>query len=273
MIKLLLSDMDGTLLPFGATTVSQRTHEAILAAQQAGIHFGPASGRDRAALLPAFDGDQRCVSTGIMANGKQVFLNGELILRRSLSQDAMMRLGEALLPFEGSFALANVISEDPFSPTTSYALGVAAGDEAARANIAGARQAITPADELPSDGAVISAGIFVDTRLNAVDDLRRIAESTCPDLAFPQPSPFFLDVIERGWTKASALSALLDAMGVTPEEVAYFGDSENDLTMLEAIPNSYAVANASPEARDAARQHIGPCEEDAVAQFIEDLLA
>lgn len=67
MIKLLLSDMDGTLLPFGATTVSQRTHEAILAAQQAGIHFGPASGRDRAALLPAFDGDQRCVSTGTMA--------------------------------------------------------------------------------------------------------------------------------------------------------------------------------------------------------------
>ncbi len=273
MIKLLLSDMDGTLLPFGATTVSQRTHEAILAAQQAGIHFGPASGRDRAALLPAFYGDQRCVSTGIMANGKQVFLNGELILRRSLPQDAIMRLGEALLPFEGSFALANVVSEDPFSPTTSYALGVAAGDEAARANIASARQAITPADELPSDGAVISAGIFVDTRLNAVDDLRRIAESTCPDLAFPQPSPFFLDVIERGWTKASALSALLDAMGVTPEEVAYFGDSENDLTMLEAVPNSYAVANASPEARDAARQHIGPCEEDAVAQFIEDLLA
>lgn len=266
MIKLILSDMDGTLLPFGAVTVSQRTHEAVLAAQQAGIHFGPASGRDRAALLPAFYGDQRCVSTGIMANG-------ELILRRSLSQDAMMRLGEALLPFEGSFALANVISEDPYSPTTSYALGIAAGDEAARVNIAGARQAITPADELPSDGAVISAGIFVDTRLNAVDDLRRIAESTCPDLAFPQPSPFFLDVIERGWTKASALSALLDAMGVTPEEVAYFGDSENDLTMLEAIPNSYAVANASPEARDAARQHIGPCEEDAVAQFIEDLLA
>ena len=256
MIKLILSDMDGTLLPFGAVTVSQRTHEAVLAAQQAGIHFGPASGRDRAALLPAFYGDQRCVSTGIMANGKQVFLNGE-----------------ALLPFEGSFALANVISEDPYSPTTSYALGIAAGDEAARVNIAGARQAITPADELPSDGAVISAGIFVDTRLNAVDDLRRIAESTCPDLAFPQPSPFFLDVIERGWTKASALSALLDAMGVTPEEVAYFGDSENDLTMLEAIPNSYAVANASPEARDAARQHIGPCEEDAVAQFIEDLLA
>ena len=118
MIKLILSDMDGTLLPFGAVTVSQRTHEAVLAAQQAGIHFGPASGRDRAALLPAFYGDQRCVSTGIMANGKQVFLNGELILRRSLSQDAMMHLGEALLPFEGSFALANVISEDPFSPTT-----------------------------------------------------------------------------------------------------------------------------------------------------------
>ena len=273
MIKLILSDMDGTLLPFGAATVSQRTHEAVLAAQQAGIHFGPASGRDRAALLPAFYGDQRCVSTGIMANGKQAFLNGELILRRSLPQDAMMRLGEALLPFEGSFALANVISENPFSPTTSYALGVAAGDKAAQTNIAGARQSIAPVDELPADGAVISAGIYVDTHFNAADELRLIAQEACPELAFPQPAPFFLDVIERGWTKASALPALLDAMGVTPEEVAYFGDSENDLTMLEAVPNSYTVANATPEAAAAARHHIGACEDDAVAQFIEDLLA
>ena len=273
MIKLILSDMDGTLLPFGAVTVSQRTHEAVLAAQQAGIHFGPASGRDRAALLPAFYGDQRCVSTGIMANGKQVFLNGELILRRSLPQDAMMRLGEALRPFTGSFALANVVSEDPHSPATSYALGVGAADEAARTNIAGARQSIAPVDELPADGAIISAGIYVDTHFNAADELRLIAQEACPELAFPQPAPFFLDVIERGWTKASALPALLDAMGVTPEEVAYFGDSENDLTMLEAVPDSYAVANATPEAAAAAHHHIGACEDDAVAQFIEDLLA
>lgn len=113
----------------------------------------------------------------------------------------------------------------------------------------------------------------MDTHFNAADELRLIAQEACPELAFPQPAPFFLDVIERGWTKASALPTLLDAMGITPEEVAYFGDSENDLTMLEAVPDSYAVANATPEAAAAAHHHIGACEDDAVAQFIEGLLA
>ena len=63
--------MDGTLLPFGSRVVSERTHSAILSALDAGIAFGPASGRDYADLADAFDGDARCFSTGIMANGKK----------------------------------------------------------------------------------------------------------------------------------------------------------------------------------------------------------
>ena len=60
MIKLILADMDGTLLPFGSRVVSERTHSAILSALDAGIAFGPASGRDYADLADAFDDDARC---------------------------------------------------------------------------------------------------------------------------------------------------------------------------------------------------------------------
>ena len=35
MIKLILADMDGTLLPFGSRVVSERTHSAILSALDA----------------------------------------------------------------------------------------------------------------------------------------------------------------------------------------------------------------------------------------------
>ena len=50
MIKLILADMDGTLLPFGSRVGSERTHSAILSALDAGIACGPASGRDYADL-------------------------------------------------------------------------------------------------------------------------------------------------------------------------------------------------------------------------------
>ena len=94
--------MDGTLLPFGSRVVSERTHSAILSALDAGIAFGPASGRDYADLADAFDGDARCFSTGIMANGKKVFSSGELVFKKTLSTEALVKLDSAVRPYAGT---------------------------------------------------------------------------------------------------------------------------------------------------------------------------
>ena len=47
-----------------------------------------------------------------------------------------------------------------------------------------------------------------------------------------------------------------------------FGDAGNDLSMLSHVPDSVAVANATPEAAAAARWHIGACADDAVADAV-----
>ena len=47
-----------------------------------------------------------------------------------------------------------------------------------------------------------------------------------------------------------------------------FGDANNDIEMLSAVPNSVAVASATADAKAAARWHIGPVEEDAVPHAI-----
>ena len=52
------------------------------------------------------------------------------------------------------------------------------------------------------------------------------------------------------------------------DEVVVFGDSENDLPMLQAVENSVAVANASAAARGAARWHVGDVADDAVAEAL-----
>lgn len=43
--------------------------------------------------------------------------------------------------------------------------------------------------------------------------------------------------------------------------------------MLEHVPNSVVVANATPEAKAAARYVIGSCEDGAVAEALELLAA
>ena len=60
-------------------------------------------------------------------------------------------------------------------------------------------------------------------------------------------------------------------MGLTLDEVATFGDSENDLSMIEAVPNSVAVSNASEQIAQAARWHIGASADDAVADALFEI--
>ena len=72
MIKLVLSDMDNTLVPFGQPCVSARTIEAIHAVLDAGVLFGPDTGRDYVELMRFFQGDERGFMTGIFSNGKRV---------------------------------------------------------------------------------------------------------------------------------------------------------------------------------------------------------
>lgn len=50
-----------------------------------------------------------------------------------------------------------------------------------------------------------------------------------------------------------------------------FGDSDNDLPMIDAVPNSVAVANANEAVTAAARWHIGAAADDAVAGALHQI--
>ena len=50
MIKLVLTDMDDTLIPAGHDGASDYAIEGIHAMQAAGLHFGPVSGRQPSAM-------------------------------------------------------------------------------------------------------------------------------------------------------------------------------------------------------------------------------
>ena len=68
-VKLILSDIDGTILPWGHKVVSERTRAAFHAAMDAGLAVGPASGRFHSWIPAFFDGDEACCATAIATNG------------------------------------------------------------------------------------------------------------------------------------------------------------------------------------------------------------
>ena len=81
----------------------------------------------------------------------------------------------------------------------------------------------------------------------------------------------YFDVVCPGVSKASGLTHLLERWGIAPEECIAFGDSENDLAMIEMVGCGYAMGNASANVIAAADRVAPPCTEDGVLQVLEEL--
>ena len=54
-------------------------------------------------------------------------------------------------------------------------------------------------------------------------------------------------MIQKNSGKGLALQAILKEKGWKPEELLVFGDNQNDISMLELTPNSYAMEHAKPD--------------------------
>ena len=89
------------------------------------------------------------------------------------------------------------------------------------------------------------------------------------------PTSSFLFNVELGGaatSKAHALQALLDEWQMTSRQVMAFGDSENDLGMIQLAGIGVAMANGIEEVRQAADLLAESNEEDGVAKIIEQLI-
>lgn len=56
----------------------------------------------------------------------------------------------------------------------------------------------------------------------------------------------FREFVPHGYSKATGIQYVLDYYGLEKENAYAFGDSNNDLPMLNFLPNSVAMGNASP---------------------------
>ena len=266
MIRLVLSDMDNTLIPFGSEYVSERTVRAIHELLDAGVPFGPATGRDHMELMRFFQGDEACFMTGIFSNGKRVRVDGTYVRTVLIPRDALVKIDEALRPEPGMFLVC--YPEDTNLLNPAYGVGTTAEELAVfekRTRFTGA-----VVDEVP-DEPFIAATIACPGPPERMDRCRAIVSEAAPELRIVSPVPEWFDIMPQGVSKASGLEPLLEALGITLDEVAVFGDAENDLEILRMVHHSVAVANATDEVLETARYRVGPVSEEGVADALLEI--
>lgn len=102
-------------------------------------------------------------------------------------------------------------------------------------------------------------------RLRLMDELPRRFEG----LSVSSSVSDNVEINEAHANKGEALLALAEYLGVERESTVSFGDGLNDLSMLTEAGVGVAMANACPEAKEAAAHLTESCDEDGVARWIE----
>lgn len=97
-------------------------------------------------------------------------------------------------------------------------------------------------------------------------------EAILPDSWRMTSSGFgFYDILLKDISKLTAVKQLQEIYDVSTNEIAAFGDSNNDFELIEAIPNSYAMENGTDKVKNAAAHIIGHSNDNAVIDALENI--
>lgn len=269
-IRLICLDMDGTLLDDDHATVPARNVAALRAAAARGAAVTIASGRAWS-LLQGVNAQLGVTRYAVLSNGAAVLdaETGEWLYRRAMDPAARRSVIALLLewglPFEVYCEGENYIQADRAEQVVSSALSPEFS------------QVLRTCSHFPADLNAALEGKAVEkihifhvppqrrqTLLEAVEAWGPLDVTT----SFGEN----MELTAPGVNKGSAVQALCARLGVGPEQVMAFGDAGNDLELLRWAGWSFAMENASAEAKAAARYHTGTNRDGGVGMAIERYL-
>lgn len=271
-IRAIAFDLDDTLLRPDAS-VSDYTVDVLRRAAAQGIIILPASGRTRDSMWPAVE-RIGCASAFISCNGADIWgLRPSSDGMQPLSGAACPLLMQELLPVELAHEVARFASDrgvycQTYSPSrffysiendyaVSYANSSSLEGEYVGDLTAFIRQPVTKL--LMMDTPERIAELYQEARALFAGR----AMLTCS-------KPYFLECNPLRATKGNALRWCSGHFGFGMEELIAFGDSLNDVSMLEAAGTGIAMGNAREDVKAMGFTVCRTNEEDGVARYIEE---
>lgn len=111
--------------------------------------------------------------------------------------------------------------------------------------------------------------LVVEEELN--DQLQEQLKELLPEFDIFESAPHFIEIVKKGINKSSVVKQLKAIEDVMHEHTYGFGDSGNDVELLQYAHTGVAMANGNDKAKAAANVVIGHVDDYAVAEFITEL--
>lgn len=256
MLKLIASDIDGTLLPEGGKTLNPEIYDIILELKKHHIQFVAASGRQLSSMQLLFAPIADQISY-ICENGAICMHEGQLYITCEFERDFATRIIEKVEKMPNCKLAIS-------TPKTQY---IKSGDpdfyEYMSKHL---NYHTTPIDSFQDIKEPIIKLAFWNS-VNNEESLLHARSIFEKEIRVVTSGNQWIDFIPFHANKGTALKFLLEKINLTPDEAISFGDQQNDIEMLDYTKTSYVMAHSKPEIQ-AHATHIT----DSVAKTLRELL-
>ncbi len=284
MIKLIASDMDGTLLN-NNHDIDKETVEAIRKAEEAGIIFAISTGREYESVKPILD-KHNIKAQCILSNGAEYRdEEGNILDKVNINEESAKRvidileknnLSARIFTNKGVFttstreeALKEVVyrtmslnpdlTEDEareISENLGFFIGL---------------QYIEDINKFFEEGIEIRKFVAFNKDIDLIDKMKKVI-SEIEGLAISSSFIDNIEITDINAQKGIILEQVAVKMGIDREEVMILGDSFNDYSMFEIFEETVAMENAIPEVKAVAKYITDTNDNLGVAKAIYNVL-
>ncbi len=249
--KVLLFDLDGTLLT-GEKTISPRTLDELRRCREKGYIIGVATSRSTGnstrfteALSP-----ELVISDG----GAMVRENGRVIICEAFSGEETSGIIACVREVCGNVSITVDTREG------EHLRNYVPEQDALEASWG--QSSFNDFSDFAESSLKICAEVFDEA------DAAKMAEALpqCDCIRFTDG--FWYKLTRAGVNKESAVIRLCEHMGITPADIAAFGDDLADIGMLRLCGRGIAMGNSCDEVKQIADEVIGSNDEDGIADFL-----
>lgn len=260
MIKLIASDLDGTILRHGAQKVDESTIEVIAKLLDAGLLFASASGRQIVSLKRLFEPvSDRLVY--ISENGALSEYKGQVIAKTAMERNLAMKIIEDVYAQPNCEVLISGQHTAYIKPKTEEYL-----------------YRMTKVVNYKTTLIDKFSDIDDDILKIAVCDLSGIENSKehffntwKGQASIAVSGDLYLDFMESSVTKGKAMRQIQEYFGLSRDECMAFGDNYNDVDMLDSVTHSYVMETASDDIKKHGR-YVTDWVEKSLKENFKDVL-
>ena len=261
MIRLIVSDIDGTLVKDGEHRLNPEYFDVILKLRNKGMQFAAASGRQWASIEAVFEPIKEKIFY-LSDNGSYVGCHGRNLFLNPIERGLATELIQAVRQIPG----LDIVASGPdvaYTDTKSR--------ELMDLLIHGYRYQVEQVDDiLAVHDQLIKLSVYKNGGIQ--EATKGLADRFGKRLQMAVAGERWMDAMALGVCKGQAVRLLQESLDIKPEETMAFGDQMNDMEMLSQAYYSFAVANAREEVKKAARFQADSNERDGVLKVLKQLL-